>query len=255
MTKLKSGLAIGAVMAALVAGCGAAAANGAWPNWPIAGGGAAWAPSTAYTQGQYVSANGNTYQETVVSCTSAATGSGPSGTRTQPVIGDGTCGWGYISPIYATIPLTGNEQIPADTRLSQGVAPQSELVSPGQLALYSATASFQTVTLTNTTGFTATAAQISPTNCQGEKILLLTGTLGAGAAITMPSLANIQAACPAGTTWLMRVVNQSSGAFAWTVTGVTSVTVSGTAVVAQSTSQVYLVTVGASAVTIANIGM
>jgi hypothetical protein len=253
MSKIKNALAIGAVAIALSAG--AARANGNWPNLPLAGGGTPWAASTVYTQDQYVSANGNTYQNSVMSCTSAATGTGPSGNRTYPGILDGTCRWQIISPAYSTTPLTGNEFVPADTNLSQGVAPQSERITTQQMSQFAQTEGFSVVTATNTSGFTATMAQISNPTCAGRVNLLLTGTLGAGAALTMPSLSGFQAACAAGTSWVLRVVNQSSGAFAWTVTGVTNVTVTGTAAVAQNTSQEYLVTVGATAVTVAGIGM
>lgn len=251
MTKLKSGLAIGAVMALLV---GPALGAGNWTNLPLAGGGPAWAVSTAYTQGAFAQANGNTYQETVLSCTSNSTGAGPSGTRSSPVIGDGTCGWAYIGPAYATAPLTGNELFPADTGLNQGQSPASERISPTQIAAFAATA-FQSATLTNTTAFTLTAAQVTNTACQGEKIILLTGTLGSGQAVTIPTAALTNAVCPTPDSWLVKVVNQSSGNFAWTVTAGTGGTVTGPAAVAQNTSQTYLVTMtSATAVTWQNVG-
>ena len=40
-----------------------------------------------------------------------------------------------------TLPLTGNETIPADTNLSSGLNPQSESITTGQLAAYAASAS------------------------------------------------------------------------------------------------------------------
>jgi len=44
-----------------------------------------------------------------------------------------------LSPItgyVATLPLTGNERIPADTMLSNGVMPQTEVISTSQLKAY-----------------------------------------------------------------------------------------------------------------------
>lgn len=51
----------------------------------------AWATSTVYVANNAVTANGNSYLETVSSCTSASGGSGPSGSGTGIV--DGTCRW------------------------------------------------------------------------------------------------------------------------------------------------------------------
>ena len=53
-----------------------------------------WATSTGYTSSSFVTANGNSYQETVASCTSSGSGSGPSGTGTGIV--DNTCRWNDI---------------------------------------------------------------------------------------------------------------------------------------------------------------
>ena len=36
----------------------------------------------------------------------------------------------------ATLPLTGNERVPADTTLGQGINPQTEVISTGQLRAY-----------------------------------------------------------------------------------------------------------------------
>ena len=129
--------------AAIAASCAAALAGGDWPGVPLAGGGPLWQTSTTYAQGAFVQANGNTYQMSApgaagLTCTSASSGSGPSGTggvtNNANGIADGTCIWQYISPAYAaTWPLTGNELFPADTTLAQGQQPQTELVSAAQI--------------------------------------------------------------------------------------------------------------------------
>lgn len=50
----------------------------------------------------------------------------------------GTTTGGYFPGLPAAVPsLTGNEQVPADTNLPGGLAPQTELVSTGQLIGYS----------------------------------------------------------------------------------------------------------------------
>lgn len=54
----------------------------------------AWMPSTAYVVNNKQNNGGNIYNETVASCTSAASG-GPTGTGTGIV--DGTCSWDYVS--------------------------------------------------------------------------------------------------------------------------------------------------------------
>lgn len=161
----------------------------------------------------------------------------------------------------STIPLTGNETVPADTNLGFGLNPASEAITTTQLAQsldYLGTPNVQFSTATNTTAFTATTAQTV-----GAKltVLSLTGTLAAGAAVTTPTAAQIVAALPnaqVGRTYTLRFINNSSGAFSWTVTAGTGVTVTGTATVAQNTFRDYEVSVtavGASpAVTLQNIG-
>lgn len=54
----------------------------------------AWATSTAYSSGNTAIANGNIYTETAATCTSAASGNGPSGTSLG--IADGSCAWNYL---------------------------------------------------------------------------------------------------------------------------------------------------------------
>ena len=84
--------------------------------------------------------------------------------------------------------------------------------------------------------------------------LAMTGALAAGETGTTDTAANIIAAIPVyqrgvGFSYKLRVINESSGAFDWTVAGGTGVTVTGTATVAQNTWREFLVTI-ATATTI-----
>lgn len=96
---------------------------------------------------------------------------------------------------------------------------------------------------TDTTAFTATGAQISGGDIQ--TVLNLTGTLGAGAAITLPTVAALVAAISGprvGQSWFLRIMNQSSANFAWTVTTNTGWTLAGTMTIAQNTYRDFVVT-------------
>lgn len=103
-----------------------------------------------------------------------------------------------------------------------------------------------------------TAANL--TGSSNDVSLALTGTLAAGANATTDTAANIVAAMasPAvGASYKLRVINESSGAFTWTVVGGTGVTVTGTATIAQNTWREFVVTVtaiGTPAVTLQNVG-
>ena len=98
---------------------------------------------------------------------------------------------------------------------------------------------------TNTTGFTATQQQIMAAEWT---VLNLSGTLGAGAALTLPTVATListltpQQAVLGSSTGL-RIVNSSGAAFAWTVTTNTGWTLNGTSqAIAQNTWQDYIIT-------------
>lgn len=165
----------------------------------------------------------------------------------------------YTNGLPAATSITGNETIPADTNLPSGLNPQTEAVTIGQLA---ATVNNATsyVAITNTTSFTLTAAQVSNSGKGGEVVLNMTGTLAGAATATTPTAALWIAAMPnaiPGATYTLRVINNSSGAFAWTLAGGTGVTVNGTATVAQNTFRDFAVTVNAASggtVTVQNIG-
>lgn len=99
----------------------------------------------------------------------------------------------------------------------------------------------------NTTGFTATPAQIMAAQ---DTVLELTGTIGAGAALTLPTVATLIAALtPAqavvGSSIVFRLGRGANGAFNWTVTTNTGWTLNGTMTVAQSTFRDFVMTITA----------
>lgn len=100
---------------------------------------------------------------------------------------------------------------------------------------------------TNTTGFTATQQQIMSAQ---DTVLNLTGTLGAGAALTLPTVAVLlstltPAQAVVGSSTILRVINSSGGAFAWTATTAAGWTLSGTMTVAQNTWRDFIITITA----------
>jgi hypothetical protein len=111
-------------------------------------------------------------------------------------------------------------------------------------------------TETNTTNFTTTGAKVAGAQ---NVVLNLTGALGSGQrACTLPTAAQIVAAIPnayVGQTYRLRIQNSSSGAFAWTVTTNTGLTLTGTMTVAQNTYRDFLVTLTSlTAVAIQSLG-
>lgn len=97
--------------------------------------------------------------------------------------------------------------------------------------------------LTNTSGFTLTAAgsEVGAADCT----INLTGTLGAGANVQSDTAANIVAGLPnarAGNSYRLRIINSSSANFAWTLTTNTGITLTGTMTMAQNTYRDFYVT-------------
>jgi predicted RecA/RadA family phage recombinase len=98
-------------------------------------------------------------------------------------------------------------------------------------------------TAANTVGFTATGVQIS--GGLADSYLDLTGALGAGAALTLPTVAQLVQAMHSptiGQSYMLRIINRSSGNFAWTVTTNTGWTLNGLMTVAQNTWREFIVT-------------
>ncbi len=138
---------------------------------------------------------------------------------------------------------TGNEGVPVDTNLPQGVAPQTAALSIYNFLMGTV------VSDATATSHTGTAAQM----CVGGKnTILLTGAPSTAVNWTTPTtalcLANLPAGVgtpgtttpPVGYTWLVKFVNvggTSSGV--WTIVGGTNVTITGNATVAVGGSRLY----------------
>jgi len=79
-----------------------------------------------------------------------------------------------------------------------------------------------------------------------EVDLNLTGTLAGAANATLPTVATMLQQLPqaqVGSTFKLRIINSSAGAFAWTVLTNTGWTLAGTMTVAQNTWREFIVTV------------
>jgi hypothetical protein len=111
----------------------------------------------------------------------------------------------------------------------------------------SAQADFNVQTSAATAGFTMTGPNLF--GAQVETYLLLTGTLTAGANLTLPTVATLAAqmqqlgVVPAtNASFKFRVINASGGAFSWTVVTNTGWTLTGTMTIAQNTWRDFVVT-------------
>lgn len=112
-------------------------------------------------------------------------------------------------------------------------------------------------TNTATSAATLTAANISGGAATVD--LAMTGTLAGAAVLTLPTVASLVAAIQSptvGTSYRLRIINESSGNFAWTVTTNTGWTVTGTMSIAQNTWRDFVVTLTSlAAATIQNVGV
>lgn len=120
---------------------------------------------------------------------------------------------------------------------------------------------FQYQTNAATTATTLTAANIAGAQNIATPIeidLNMTGALAAGANATLPTVASLVAQIPnaiAGQTYKLRVINSSSGAFAWTVVTNTGWTLNGTMTVNQNTWRDFVVTLTSlAAATLQSVG-
>lgn len=158
-----------------------------------------------------------------------------------------TNGFPQAGSVPNTLPLTGNELMPADTQLPSGASPQTESVSVGQLAgAFAGKASYSANAATS--GTVATAAQIAGNG--GFVVLDMTGSLGAGATLTTPSAAAIIAQLPnlmSGAGYHLRIINETSATNAWTLTAGSNVSVTGTATIAAAGWTDFVVTLNQSA--------
>lgn len=98
---------------------------------------------------------------------------------------------------------------------------------------------------TNTATSAATLGVADVSGGFVENFLAMTGTLGAGAALTLPLAADLIAAIPqfrVGQSYGLRIINRSSANFAWTVTTNTGWALTGTMTIAQNTWRDFVVT-------------
>jgi hypothetical protein len=113
---------------------------------------------------------------------------------------------------------------------------------------------------TATAATTLTALSVAGTTDQNTTFanINMTGTLAAGALLTLPlatDLAAIQAAVT-GDAYMLRIINSSSGAFSWTVTTNTGWTLNGTMTVAQNTFRDFIVVfTSATTATLTTVGV
>ena len=109
---------------------------------------------------------------------------------------------------------------------------------------------------TNTATSSATLTGANVTGGINMVTLNLTGTLGAGANATLPTVTNLLAAIPnpvTGYTYRLRIMNTSSANFTWTVVTNTGWTLNGTMTIAQNTWREFDVTLGASTATLQDV--
>lgn len=98
-------------------------------------------------------------------------------------------------------------------------------------------------TASNTTAFTATGAQVTGGTASVD--FAITGTLAGAQNVTLPTVANLVLAMHSptvGSSFRLRIINESGGAFAWTVVTNTGWTLTGTMSIAQNTWREFVVT-------------
>lgn len=136
--------------------------------------------------------------------------------------------------------LTGPERFPLDT-----AAGASEAATAAQIRAFVLAGQLpvgQYAVQASAVSFTAGAGEVCGAQ---ETVLDLTGALAGAGNITTPTAVAIFAALSGavvGTNWVLRILNNSAGAFAWTLVGGVGVTVLGTATVAQNTWREWLAT-------------
>lgn len=112
----------------------------------------------------------------------------------------------------------------------------------GQDAITGALPSDQYTAVSGNTPLTLTGAQYAGAQ---DVTVQLTATLAGAGALTTPTAAQIVAAIPnaiVGQTYKLKLVNTSSGAFAWTQNAGSGVTLTGTQTINQNTWRDFLVT-------------
>lgn len=96
----------------------------------------------------------------------------------------------------------------------------------------------------NTASAAATLTAVSVAGNDSYNVIAMTGSLSGGAALTLPTIAAVQAVLPfvnINSGFVMRIMNQSAGNFAWTVTNNGSFVTAGTSTIAQTTFRDFAV--------------
>lgn len=152
-----------------------------------------------------------------------------------------------MAAIYVPQPLDIIHVTPVQPSTGQP-APIQQAVTVGQLAGTLGPVPQQKY---NVRADTSAAALVGGdiTGAGDTVILNMTGTLGAGAAVTLPTVAALVAAMTAagitptpGTSYELDIYNSSGANFAWTITTNTGWTLTGTMTVAQNTFRRCIVT-------------
>lgn len=158
--------------------------------------------------------------------------------QAPPTLCGGT--WSDQNGTLYNIPLNGQLQVPS-TSVQAAIAAGFTQVSVAQAGPYTANAA--------TTAATLAAASVAGglNNPAGqEPVVNMTGTLGAGAALTLPTVAQLLAVIPnavAGMSYFLRIINSGGGAFSWTLTTAAGWTLNGTMTVAQNTFRDFIITI------------
>lgn len=139
--------------------------------------------------------------------------------------------------------LTGTETLyVTGTQVNGSPSSVPEITTTAAVVgLVAGSAQAQYTAVSGNTPLTLTAAQIS-----GAPFVTvnLTAALAAAGAVTLPTVALLAAAIPnvsAATAYNLRIINTSSGGFAWTVTTAAGWTLTGTMTIAQNTYRDFVV--------------
>jgi hypothetical protein len=159
----------------------------------------------------------------------------------------------------ANVTLTGDLLIPKDTWREFNVTLTTlaavDMQSVGTGTQFPRLPATKVSSATDTAGFTLTGAQVAGAQDVSVK---LTGALTAAAAATLPTAANIVAAIPnatIGQTYHLRLSNESTGDYVWTVTTNTGLTLSGVMTIAKGEFRDFAVVLTSlSAVAVTSVG-
>lgn len=125
----------------------------------------------------------------------------------------------------ATGALAGTEKLPADLAAGGSESLTTQQIADLAISQSETLPNVIDSSVVNTISFTATGPEVAGARLS---VLKLNGVLAGPATLTMPTAVAMVAAIPkaqVGETYTLRFVNNSTGAFAWTIAGNASVTV------------------------------